>query len=104
MLCTLRDPDIIHCSPTIAPCKWMQHCWMFHMVSVSTKLRVVGSCCAMFESGKTFEPTTPNISFVPRTLHMVSFEFTKSYGLYSSHNELLHPFPPPPHHPGGTPI
>ena len=28
MLCTLRDPDIIHCSPTISPCKWMQHCWL----------------------------------------------------------------------------
>ena len=28
MLCTLRDPDIIHCSPTIALCKWMQHCWL----------------------------------------------------------------------------
>ena len=28
MLCTLRDPDIIHCSPTIALCKWMQHCWV----------------------------------------------------------------------------
>ena len=25
---------------------------------------VVGSCCAKFETGQTFEPTTPNISFV----------------------------------------
>ena len=41
MLCTLRDTDIIHCSPTIAPCKQTQHCWMFHMVSVSTP------CCVL---------------------------------------------------------
>ena len=28
-------------------------------------LRVVGSCCQKFETGKTFEPRTPNISLVP---------------------------------------
>ena len=28
-------------------------------------LRVFGSCCAEFETGQTFEPTIPNISFVP---------------------------------------
>ena len=28
-------------------------------------LRVFGSCCAEFETGQTFEQTTPNISFVP---------------------------------------
>ena len=26
---------------------------------------VVACCCAKFETGKTFQPTTPNISFVP---------------------------------------
>ena len=28
-------------------------------------LHVVGCCCAKFETGQTFQPTTPNISFVP---------------------------------------
>ena len=47
-----------------------QHCWMLiHVASVCTPccmlLCVVGSCCAKFETGQTFEPTTPNISFVP---------------------------------------
>ena len=28
-------------------------------------LHVFGSCCAEFETGQTFEPTIPNISFVP---------------------------------------
>ena len=28
-------------------------------------LSVSGSCCAKFETGQTFEPITPNISFVP---------------------------------------
>ena len=28
-------------------------------------LDVVACCCAKFETGKTFQPTTPNISFVP---------------------------------------
>ena len=45
-----------------------QHCWMLHVASVFTPccmlLRVVGSCCAKFEAGQTFEPTTPNICFV----------------------------------------
>ena len=27
-------------------------------------LGIVGSCCVKFETGQTFEPTTPNISFV----------------------------------------
>ena len=85
---------------------------------------VAGSCCKKFENGQTFEPTTPNIPFFPwpprrsatmldpfaqllqhcwghtRVLHLVSLEFTKSYGLHPSHNalqvqhcwELLHLF------------
>ena len=28
-------------------------------------LRVAGSCCSKFQTGQRFEPTTPNISFVP---------------------------------------
>ena len=46
-----------------------QHCWMLHVASVSTPccmlLDVVACCCAKFETGQTFQPTTPNISFVP---------------------------------------
>ena len=45
-----------------------QHCWMLHVVSVCTScwmlLDVVACCCAKFETGQTFQPTTPNISFV----------------------------------------
>ena len=37
-----------------------QHCWTLHVVSVCTPccmlLRLVGSCCAKFETGKTFSP------------------------------------------------
>ena len=34
-------------------------------VRLHTLLHVVGNCCAKFKIGQTFEPTTPNISFVP---------------------------------------
>ena len=34
-------------------------------VRLYTLLHVVGYCCAKFETGQTFQPTTPNISFVP---------------------------------------
>ena len=34
-------------------------------VRLHTLLRVVGCCCAKFETGQTFQPTTPNFSFVP---------------------------------------
>ena len=34
-------------------------------VRLHNLLRVVGSFCAKFETSQTFEPTTPNISFVP---------------------------------------
>ena len=50
------------------PCKRTQNCWILHVASVCTPccmlLRVVGTCCAKFETGETFAPTTPNISFV----------------------------------------
>ena len=43
-----------------------QHCWMLHVPSVCTPccmlLDVVACCCAKFETGQTFQPTTPNIS------------------------------------------
>ena len=46
-----------------------QHCWMLHVASVCTPccmlLDVVACCCAKFETSQTFQPTTPNISFVP---------------------------------------
>ena len=46
-----------------------QHCWMLHVVSVCTPccmlLDVVACCCTKFETGQTFQTTTPNISFVP---------------------------------------
>ena len=46
-----------------------QHCWMLHVASVCTSycmlLDVVAYCCERFETGQTFQPTTPNISFVP---------------------------------------
>ena len=49
-----------------------QHCWMLHVESVCTTccmlLDVVACCCAKFETGQTFQPTTPNISFVPWSL------------------------------------
>ena len=42
---------------------------MLHVASVCTPccmlLDVVGSCCAKFVTDQTFQPTTPNISFVP---------------------------------------
>ena len=34
-------------------------------VRLQILLHVVGCCCAKFETGQTFQPTTPNISFVP---------------------------------------
>ena len=73
-------------------CKRMQHCWLtspnivgcYSCVHLHTLLHtpfvhpvvhsictpccillsVIGSGCAKFETGQTFEPTTPNISFV----------------------------------------
>ena len=46
-----------------------QHYWMLHVASVCTPccmlLDVVACCCAKFETGRTFQPATPNISFVP---------------------------------------
>ena len=42
---------------------------MLHVASVCTPccilLDVVACCCSKFETGQTFQPTSPNISFVP---------------------------------------
>ena len=49
-----------------------QHCWVLHVASVCTPccmlLDVVACCCAKFETGQTFQPTTPNIFCVPWSL------------------------------------
>ena len=49
-----------------------QYCWMLHVASVCTPcymlLDVVACCCVKFETGQTFQPTTPKISFVPWSL------------------------------------
>ena len=92
-----------------------QHCWMLHVVSVCTPccmlLDVVACCCAKFETGQIFQPTTPNISFVPWSpkrsatmldpfaqlcnivgaAHAHNAWFTMTYGLYPSHDPLQIP-------------
>ena len=44
-----------------------QHCWISQCASVCTPccrlFRVVGSCCAKFETSQTFKPTTPQHSY-----------------------------------------
>ena len=66
------DVDARRKLPAI-PCKRTQHCWMVHVTFVCTRCCVLfGGCCAKFESGQTFEPITPNISFVlwsPTRMH-----------------------------------
>ena len=46
-----------------------QHCWVLHVASVCTPccmlFDVVVCCCEKFETGQTFQPTTPNIFLVP---------------------------------------
>ena len=46
-----------------------QYFCILHVASVCASccnlLRVVGSCCAKFETCQTFDPPTPNTSFVP---------------------------------------
>ena len=73
-------------------------------VPFSMLLDVVACCCPKFETGQTFQPTTPNISFVPwspKRLHSSSnivgathvhyAWFTKTYWLYPSHDALQVP-------------
>ena len=49
-----------------APCKRTQHCWPTtpNILGCYMLLDVVACCCAKFETGQTFQPTTPNISLV----------------------------------------
>ena len=63
----------------------------------------VACCCATFETGQTFQSTTPKISFVPWSLkrsatmldvgatHAQYAWFTKTCGLYPSHDALQVP-------------
>ena len=97
-----------------SPVQRTRHCWMLHVPSVYTPccmlLLVVWSCCAKFETGQKFEPTTPYISVTaeawrknlgslctalptflgPRTCQdgCRKCNFTKSNGLYHSHDVL----------------
>ena len=53
-----------------ASCKRTQHCWPttpsnFVCYTLRPFAHPVACCCAKFETGQTFEPTTPNICFVP---------------------------------------
>ena len=48
---------VVHQLPTLLDVTCCTPCCMF--------LDVVLCCCAKFETGQTFQPTTPNISFVP---------------------------------------
>ena len=54
----------------LAPCKRTQHCWpttpnIVGCYMLRSFAHPVACCCAKFETGQTFQPTTPNISFVP---------------------------------------
>ena len=73
-----------------------QHCWILHVASVCTPccmlLRVVGSCCAKFETGQTFQlqcwirlHSSSNIAGDAHAYHTWS---PQSYGLYPSHDTL----------------
>ena len=71
-VCTTRDySEALGCVQTDATLLTnnSQHCWMLHVASVCTPycmlLDVVAFCCAKFETSQTFQPTIPNISFVP---------------------------------------
>ena len=51
-----------------APCKRTQHCWPTTSNIVGCYMlrpfaHPVACCCAKFETGQTFQPTTPNIFF-----------------------------------------
>ena len=56
-------------------------------------LHVVGSCSAKFETGQKFEPTSPNISFVPwspkRSATMLD-QFTQLFQHCQSHARVFH--------------
>ena len=88
---------------------------MLHVASVCTPcgmlLDVVACCCAKFETSQTIQPTTPNISLfrdhrsvaqqcwirlhsssnIVGAAHAHYAWFTKTYGLYPSHDALQAP-------------
>ena len=68
---------------------------MLHVASVCTPccmlLDVVACCCAKFETGQTFQPTTSNSSNNVGATHAHYAWFTKTYGLYPSHDALQVP-------------
>ena len=92
-----------------------QHCRMLQVASVCTPcfmlLDVVACCCAKFETCQTFQPTTLNISLfrdrrsvtqqcwiclhsssnIVGATHAYYAWFTKTYGLYPSHDALQVP-------------
>ena len=92
-----------------------QHCRMLQVASVCTPcfmlLDVVACCCAKFETCQTFQPTTLNISLfrdrrsvaqqcwiclhsssnIVGATHAHYAWFTKTYGLYLSHDALQVP-------------
>ena len=99
-----------------APCKRTQLCWPATPNIVGCYMlrpfaHPVACCCAKFETGQTFQPTTPNISlFLDRrsvaqqcwirshsssnivgATHAHYPWFTKTYGLYPSHDLLQVP-------------
>ena len=54
-----KPPRVSRCN-IVTP----EHCWMLHVLSVCTPccmfLRVVGSCCAKFETSQFLATITPN--------------------------------------------
>ena len=73
-----------------------QHCWMLHVASISTPccmlFDVVACWCAKFETGQIFQPTTPNISFVPWSPKRSATMLDPFAQLFQHCWELLHPF------------
>ena len=60
MLRSIRKPPRVSGCNIVTP----EHCWMLHVLSVCTPccmfLRVVGSCCAKFETSKFLATIMPN--------------------------------------------
>ena len=103
------DANILYCWPTTPN---IVGCYMLRPFAHSVSCcDVVVCCCAKFETGQTFQPTTPNIflfhdrrsvaqqcwirlhssSNIVGTAHAHYAWFTKTYGLYPSHDALQVP-------------
>ena len=84
---------------TSAPCKQTQHfclvtpnilgCYMLRRTLCCMLLHVV-ACCAKFETGQTFEPTTPNISFVSWSPTYSATTFSQLFQHCWGHARALH--------------